>query len=395
MTQELTVVGGVYQETCIAPDWDQVFGSGGRAAVAASSHVDRVKLYSLADSETEAHFATTCRVFGIDWNVQTIPETLRFDYIHCLSSPRIRPKPPAARTRIELEGDVVLRFGMLDGDPLVRARRCVYDPQSAFSPELFAANGSSAERLAVVGNEFEIRALGDEQDVEVAAQRLVQSGAEVVVVKRGPNGASVVDGRGNRGVPAYFSQQVWTVGSGDVFAAIFAAHWGVHGIDAAEAADLASRAVADYASTRALPSPVEHGLRTSSVEPVSLQAGQIYLAAPFFDLARRWMVEETLKGLRKVGFHVFSPFHEIGPGPAEMVAPEDLKGVDESDVLFALLDGLDPGTIFEVGYAVARGKHVYAVAENVPEEDLKMMQGSGCRIYSDLVTAIFHAAWRI
>jgi nucleoside 2-deoxyribosyltransferase len=95
-----------------------------------------------------------------------------------------------------------------------------------------------------------------------------------------------------------------------------------------------------------------------------------------------------------LGLDVFSPVHEIGPGPAEVIAPADLAGLDDSDVVFAILDGLDSGTVFEVGYARAKEKPVYALAQTVSEEDLKMMVGSGCRVCDDFVTALHHLAWR-
>ena len=62
--------------------------------------------------------------------------------------------------------------------------------------------------------------------------------------------------------------------------------------------------------------------------------------------------------------------------------------------MFALLNGVDAGTLFEVGYARALGKPVYALAQSVRSEDLKMLEGSGCLIFSDFVTAVHHAAWR-
>jgi nucleoside 2-deoxyribosyltransferase len=91
---------------------------------------------------------------------------------------------------------------------------------------------------------------------------------------------------------------------------------------------------------------------------------------------------------------VFSPVHDVGPGPAEQIAPADLAELDRCDAVFAILDGLDSGTLFEVGYARAHGKPVYALAQTVTEEDLKMVTGSGCTVFDDFVTALHHLAWR-
>lgn len=126
----------------------------------------------------------------------------------------------------------------------------------------------------------------------------------------------------------------------------------------------------------------------------SAAEGRIYLAGPFFTLGQRWLIDESRRCLIELGLNVFSPVHNVGSGPADAVAPADLAAIDECDAIFAILDGMDSGTIFEVGYARARNKPVYALAQTVSEEDLKMILGSGCRIYDDFVTALYHVAWR-
>src|SRR3546814_14352982 len=124
-----------------------------------------------------------------------------------------------------------------------------------------------------------------------------------------------------------------------------------------------------------LPSP--ESLLKLPYPEVTLGAGKVYLAAPFFDLAQRWLVEEARSNLLDMGAQVFSPVHEVGPGPASIVAPEDIAGLEAADVVFAVLNGVDPGTIFEVGYAVKRGIPVIALAQNIQNEALKMVAGSG------------------
>jgi len=59
------------------------------------------------------------------------------------------------------------------------------------------------------------------------------------------------------------------------------------------------------------------------------------------------------------------------------------------------LNGGDAGTIFEIGYAVAKEKPVVALAQNVRPEDLKMSEGSGCVIADDFVTAIYQSVWAL
>lgn len=391
----LTVVGGLYREHCIWPEWHRLFGSGGRAAAAVVGHVDSITLRTYASPTVAADFGPQAEADCIDFRTERIDQTVAFAYAHSLATPVIAPSPSRVvkYQPIAVSAASVLRFGMMEGTAKVDAGWCVYDPQSAFTPESFAANGSRATHLAIVANRGEVSQLGGDADPIRAARHLVQRGAEVVVVKAGASGAHVVSSGNATPISPYRSDFVWTIGSGDVFAAVFATYWGVHKYGPVEAANLASMAVASYADTMALPVPSSKSLQECSV-PVRLAGGRAYLAGPFFSLGQRWLVDETRRGLQDLGLSVFSPVHDVGPGEAHEVAPADLDALNECDVVFALLDGLDSGTVFEVGYARALGKPVYALAQNVSNEDLKMIEGSSCRVYTDFVTALHHCAWR-
>ncbi|WP_163869210.1 PfkB family carbohydrate kinase [Myxococcus eversor] len=392
----ITIAGGVYYERCIWPDWSQLYGSAGRAAAALSGHVDIITLRTYARPDVATHFSQYASQYGFTFDSVPTEQVVSFEYIHSLSVPLIRPAPVmiSPDPPIPVSASVVLRFGMLDGGARVAAERCVYDPQSAFRPEPFDANGSTAKHLAIVANQGETLALGGGNDPIVAAQSLLKRGAEVVVVKSGAKGAYIVEASGVSHVPAYRTDRVWTVGSGDVFAAIFAAYWGVHGTTTVHAAELASRAVATYVDSMSLPVPLPPVLLLNLRPEAVAAGGKVYLAAPFFTLGQRWLVDEARRGLRELGLEVFSPIHDVGAGPADQVAPADLAALDACDAVFAILDGTDSGTLFEVGYARALGKPVYALAQTVSDEDLKMVQGSNCRIFDDFVTALHHTAWR-
>jgi len=395
---EITIAGGVYYEQVQWPSWDLIFGSGGRAAASLPGHVDTIDLRTYARADTAEAFQRAADVYGFRLYAEAAEQSVCFQYVHTLSTPVIVPAPARIRpiAPLRVQADAILRFGMMEGSAVVKADRCVYDPQSPLNPEPFERNGSRAAHLAIVANRGEVGALtGIADDPVAAAQRLLGEGAEVVVVKCGASGAIIVEKSGTREIPAYRSEGVWTLGSGDVFAAIFAAYWAVHGQSATAAAELASRAVASYAESKSLPIPAATALRTTIAQPVGAQTGRVYLAGPFFTIGQRWLVDEARQSLLGMGMNVFSPVHDIGNGPAATVAPADLAGLNDCDAVFALLDGLDSGTLFEVGYACARSKPVYALAQSVGDEDLKMIVGSGCRVYGDLVTALHHLVWRV
>lgn len=393
-----TVVGGVYLERCIEPFWNDVYGSGGRAAAAISAAVPDVRLATYRAAPLLDGVTNLESVYGIAVTGPQVPHGVSFDYFHSLATPRIEPRPDAIRVHdpIIVEDDVVLRFGMLEGTARVSADIAVYDPQSAFDPRPFGENGSTAKRLALILNRLEARCLTSEVGPEAIVRSLIETqGAEVVVLKMGGYGALVGTIDACIRVPAYRSPTVWKIGSGDVYSAAFTQFWGIEARDPAQAADLASRATSRYCGTRMLPIPSSEELAKLDLDPVVPGRGRIYIAAPFFNLAERWMVEEIRSQLGHMGVDIFSPLHDVGPGPGEVVAPLDLAGVDDCQAMIAILNGTDPGTVFEVGYARARNIPVVALAQNMRPEDLKMVVGSGCQVVGDLVSAVYHAVWAL
>jgi nucleoside 2-deoxyribosyltransferase-like protein/pfkB family carbohydrate kinase len=390
----MIVAGGVYVERCMEPEWQQVFGSAGRAAIALVPAFGEVTLMTSATEGMRRRVDALAAVYGFVAQCADSSVAIAFDYVHPLAVPLISPPPNTVERQppLKANADIVLRFGMLETDVIVDAEIAVYDPQSAFTPERFHANGSRARRFAVVLNGFEAAALTKQSSVEDAARQILsEDGAEVVVVKRGSRGAVVATVDGIETVPAYRSESVWSIGSGDIFAAAFTFFWGRTGLPPREAADLASRAVSVYCESRSMPllDPAELSDRV----PVTWKAGRVYLAGPFFNLAQRWLIEEARNAFQAQGLQVFSPLHDVGPGTAAQVAPADLEGLCKCDRMLALIDGADVGTIFEVGYARARDLPIVAFAQAMPPEDLKMIVGSGVRVVADFTTAIFQTAW--
>lgn len=63
----------------------------------------------------------------------------------------------------------------------------------------------------------------------------------------------------------------------------------------------------------------------------------------------------------------------------EAVYDPDIDGLKQSGVVLACLDGLDPGTLYEIGYAHRYGLPVIVFVSAEREEDLKMPIGGGGR----------------
>lgn len=396
----IAVVGGVYQERCMWPAWREVFGSAGRAASAMASMGAEVELYSYLDSLALEVVESRGALEGFKVRSTPISRCFTFDYHHCLEAPRIHG-PKATCPPLTVTEERIVRFGLMEGDAVVHGDRVVYDPQDVVAPRDFGENGSSARYLALVLNRREaevLSGLANASADEMGRALIRRAGAQVVVIKQGPIGALVRDTDSAQSVPAYRSRSVWKLGSGDNFAAHFAFRWMIEGKSAAESADLASRATAYYCQTRGFATPA--ALAGFSPEPIipsaAYRAGRrpnVYLAGPFFTLNQLWLVEQARTDLRNMGLEVFSPYHEVGHGSAKDVVRLDLAGIDAADVVFGIGDGMDSGTVYEIGYARAKDKPVVMYCENESVEDQKMMQGSGCLVCDDYVSAIYETLW--
>jgi nucleoside 2-deoxyribosyltransferase len=337
---------------------------------------------------------------GFSLHPEAIPQSLTFEYYHGLDTPRIWGRGPPQKS-FEVRSQNLIRFGMLEGDAIVTAERVVYDPQNLDAPVAFRSNGSTARELALVLNRAEAATLSGLSGASVSkmAQRLInQKAADVVIIKQGPLGAFVRDRKSSQSIPAYASAEVWKIGSGDTFTATFAYHWLHEGRSVFDSADRASQATAYYCQTRGLPS--DKLLRDFAPQPIAASGRfkkgyrpTVYLAGPFFTLTDLWLIEQARDGLRSMGVIVFSPYHDVGHGSADDVVAQDLRAIDACDVVLAIGDGMDPGTVYEIGYARAKDIPVVIYTENEKPEDQKMMRGSDCVLCKDFVSSIYQTLW--
>lgn len=393
----IDIIGGVYGEGCSFPHWQEVYGSAGRAAAGLAPHLEVTRLHTVLPTDQKLRIVPIFEALGVDVKCQDGEQLVGFDYLHCLADPKISPTPTSIREQptFHVDAGVAIMFGMMECNPTVNAEICVYDPQSPNSPKRFSETGSKAKRLAIVANSREISVLTGNDVARGAAQLIESENAEIIVAKCGLRGARLFDRSGEiGGVPAYKTRSVFSIGSGDVFVAAFTLAWAIEGMLPVSAADYASKAVAHYVETSALPIASIKDSESAVRQPVELMGGKVYLAAPFRDLGQRSVVNEARDIIRSLGMDVFSPVHDIGHGPAEKVVKQDLEALDSCDAVFAILSGSSPGTIFEVGYAAAKSKSIFCVAQNTRLNDIKLPTGVGCVIHEDFVSALHLLAWR-
>lgn len=90
----------------------------------------------------------------------------------------------------------------------------------------------------------------------------------------------------------------------------------------------------------------------------------VYLAAPLFSEAEREFNKKLRDAIRKLGFLVFLPQEDSNNlgvhGRQRQIYEKNVKAIDASDIIVAVLDGpdIDSGTAWEIGYACARNKKI-------------------------------------
>lgn len=390
----LTVVGGTYVEHCQWPYWREVFGSGVRAACAMAGRGAQIIFHTYANKQQQFYLDGIGASLGFETQSRSSPGRVIFEYQHSLAQPSFSVSDKAIYDLdpLEVEGESILAFGMVEGNPTVRGDWVVFDPQSPQDAVPFDTEGSQAGHLAIVANAAEARKLSSEMDLEVAGNKLLEK-AEVVVIKSGPRGALVFTGGPVHRVPLYRTKRTFLIGSGDVFSAAFAYAWAVQRQAPEKAALIASLSTAYYCQTATVPIPSALPSDFHDGPLIAKQQPRAYLAGPFFSPQQLWMAEEARSCLANEGAKVFSPYHDVGFGPMATVAKADLEGLRECDRMLALLDGYDPGTIFEIGYARAIGIPVTIFISTSERLHLTMFTGSGCNVMHDFVSAIYATLW--
>lgn len=362
----MQIAGGVYLELCEVPEWKKTFGSGGRAALA----VARVSPGSVLHTYAGGRDASDWERFteqGIKIQLTASPEAFAFAYFHSLSTPVLVPSPASVprASPMEVKGQTVLRFGMLEGEAIVEADAAVYDPQGDRTP--FTGNASTASRLALVLNELEAERMGG------LSRAMQDNGATVAVLKRGARGATVIASGTETHIPAYRSSRVFKIGSGDVFSAMFAYWWGEAGRSPVDAAELASRAVAQYCETASLPvDPDNLDMRQPAPRG---EPGLILIEAAADTLGRRYVVEEARALLRDLGFCVVAPC--IG----------DERPGKHPQAVLSLVGGLPIESLR--GHV---GQRVVILAEDNAAE-VRASVGAAAVVADDFASALYLVGW--
>ncbi|MGE7273610.1 PfkB family carbohydrate kinase [Brevibacillus panacihumi] len=237
-------------------------------------------------------------------------------------------------------------------------------------------------------NEEEALLLSESTNIKEAIKTLKKMGPKYIVIKRGYKGCILVDGEKIVEFPAYKSNVVCSLGSGDAFGGALAATFLETG-DIEYSVQVGNCVAANFIENVAIETVIDkagvekdiHYREKFVVNEDSPK--KIYLAGPFFSTQEIQWVKHVCDRLEDAGFIVLSPsrengfiFNDTSYEQRKNIFQSDIDLLKSSDIVVALLDHDDPGTCFEIGYAFEKGLPVYGFKTS--RTDLNNMIKFGC-----------------
>lgn len=235
-------------------------------------------------------------------------------------------------------------------------------------------------------------------------------GANFFVIKENRGGSRAFDLKNGIEVPLYaqLGNTINSVGVGDVFAASFSAH-----IDeGVEAAGYRATMAATAYSRTTYPDDFRNAVeRYSKLKVSDLKdlAGtylpwearpsyQIYLAAPDFSYQNNPEIDRALDSLTYHNFRVRCPVRENGElpddssfGTLRRTFHADVELLKACSVVFAIPNSRDPGTLIEMGMAMAMGIPVVTYDPRGDAGNTMVIAGSSA--YSDSLDACLNSVF--
>lgn len=401
----MTIYGGFYREECIIPEWNQIYGSAGRAAAILSNFTKNIILNTFCTNCDYLEFFSNAYKINYVHNKSSVD--IGFKYFHTFSKPNIiynNQNSLKKMPSVEIKDEVVICYGTLEADaPIIKAKYAIFDFQSSKFFELYNEK-NCIENIAFILNYEEAKYISSKSNMNDIKKYFfdIVKNLEILIIKDGPFGGNAYSKNGNINLPIYKNKFIFKIGTGDIFTCIFGYFWAnkeINKISLSQSIDYASFGTAFY--TENYRSQYMNNFldfyelnQYDRLLPNKNQfKNKVYLAGPFFNTSQRWQIEDTKNQLEKLNFDVFSPIHDVGSGETKEIVQKDLVGLDKSDSVFAILNGYDPGTIFEIGYAIAQNKKVIIFYEQKDEVNLTMFHGSGCMIFNDITTALYNLVW--
>lgn len=395
----ITVIGGTYREINYDDISVEIFGSGFRAAKFLLENKIPVHYFTVANPEAFSYLKENQKVYqGFTFENVSYDELITFKYTYALDQPTIFPNLLTIEkvNDIVVEKDNIIAFGMLEADYRLSGKKVVYDPQTSIKPNRFSEFGE-AEELVYIVNSNEAYSIASSQNIEDIKHYFFNNeNVSAFIIKNGPFGATLYLKDKEIHIPSYRTNNVNKIGSGDIFTSSFGYYWIIKGLSFEEAAKYASRSTAIFCDKKAyIDSSSYSEFDYSEFNFKQLSEKQIYLAAPFFSISELVLIDKIRTTFLSFGVKVFSPFHDIGLGDDIIIANKDLEGINNSDIIFCVLDHLDSGTLIESGYSMANNKKLIGYHRTCDENNLLMLKPAPIDFYQHLTTAIYQTIWNL
>ncbi|GFD91396.1 hypothetical protein KUL156_29500 [Alteromonas sp. KUL156] len=396
----ITVVGGTYREI----DYDditlEIYGSGFRGTKFLLENKCSVNFFTAGNKETSRFLEENKKVYdGFKFECTDYNELITFKYNFAVDQPIIYPNilNISKSKKINVNGKNVVAYGMLETDFEIEADKVVYDPQTSIKPIIFSEIGKAKELVYIV-NMNEARSIASSSNIEKIKEYFFKSEkAKALIVKNGPYGATLFYNNKEIIIPAYITENVNKIGSGDIFTSSFGYYWMEKKLSLEESAKNASKSTAFYCDKKVYMDITDNmsNFNYKEFNYKDLSEKQVYLASPFFSISELILIDKIRTAFLSFGVKVFSPFHDIGLGDEEIIAKKDIDGIEKSDMIFLVLDNLDSGTLIESGYSLAKGKKMIGYHRTCDEKKLLMLKPSKLKVYKHLTTAMYQTIWQI
>ncbi len=395
----INVVGGTYREINFDDVSMEIFGSGFRCAKFLLENKSSVNFITSGNAEVVKVLKENQKVYPkLKFECHPYDELITFQYSFALDDPSIFPSLLNIKKTKDWEfvGDDLIAFGMLESDYEIDCKRVVYDPQTSIKPKRFSELGKAQELVYII-NRNEAHSISSSQDIEeIKKYFFKEENVKAFIIKNGPHGATLYTKSDEHHIPCYITNNVYKIGSGDIFTASFGYYWMSKNLSLEESALFASKSTAVYCDKKAyIDCTNNFKFEYKEFKARNLSKKQVYLASPFFTLSELILVDKIRDALLSFGVNVFSPFHDIGLGEAISIAKKDIEGIENSDVIFAVLDNLDSGTLIESGFSMAIGKTIIGYHRTCDDNKLLMLKPGNFTTNSNLTAALYQTIWSL
>lgn len=394
----ISVIGGTYREI----DYDdismEIFGSGFRCCKFLLENKTNFKYYTTGNEEVKTYLNENKKVYQeFDYELYLNEDLITFKYSFALDNPQIFPNIlNIKKTKdITINDENVICYGMMEANFKINSSKVVYDPQTALNPISFKKIGNAKELVYIV-NLSEAKSISAEIDLDKIKKHFFEiEKAKALIIKNGPYGANLFYDNKQFSIPSFITDNVSKIGSGDIFTSSFGYYWIEKNLSFEQCAILASKSTAYFCNSKVYVDVTNFEANFKEYKPKDITQKQVYIAAPFFSIAELILIDKIRTAFLDFGVKVFSPFHDIGLGDSELIAKKDLEGIKNSDIIFALFDNLDSGTLIESGYSLAIDKKIIGYHRTCNDNDLLMLKPADIKLFKNLTTAMYHTIWNL